>query len=174
MKRTLFVLFFFFFSFYSYSQNILKGRVIDESGNPIELTTVVLLNPTDSTLKYFGVTNKEGYYQIKAVKNDSYLLQFSYVGMETSTDMITVDRNLPSDLGDKKMIPSALEEVIVVAEIVPMKFKEDTLEYNTKAFTTRPGASVEELLKKLPGVEVDESGNIKAQGEDVTKVLVDG
>ena len=174
MKRTLFILFFLVFSFYSYSQNILKGRVIDESGNPIELTTVVLLNPTDSTLKHFGVTNKDGYYQIKAVKNDSYLLQFSYVGMETSTDMITVDRNSSSDLGDKKMIPSALEEVIVVAEIIPMQFKEDTLEYNTKAFTTRPGASVEELLKKLPGVEVDESGNIKAQGEDVTKVLVDG
>ncbi|SUZ51954.1 uncharacterized protein METZ01_LOCUS4808 [marine metagenome] len=174
MKRTLFILFFLIFSSYSYSQNILKGRVIDESGNPIELTTIVLLNPTDSTLKHFGVTNKDGYYQIKAVKNDSYLLQFSYVGMETSTDMITVDRNSPSDLGDKKMIPSALEEVIVVAEIIPMQFKEDTLEYNTKAFTTRPGASVEELLKKLPGVEVDESGNIKAQGEDVTKVLVDG
>ena len=174
MKRTLFILFFLVFSFYSYSQNILKGRVIDESGNPIELTTVVLLNPTDSTLKHFGVTNKDGYYQIKAVKNDSYLLQFSYVGMETSSDMITVDRNSSSDLGDKKMIPSSLEEVIVVAEIIPMQFKEDTLEYNTKAFTTRPGASVEELLKKLPGVEVDESGNIKAQGEDVTKVLVDG
>ena len=74
MKRTLFILFFVVFSFYSYSQNILKGRVIDESGNPIELTTVVLLNPTDSTLKHFGVTNKDGYYQIKAVKNDSYLL----------------------------------------------------------------------------------------------------
>ena len=174
MKKILFVLFFLIFSSYSYSQNILKGRVIDESGNPLELTTVVLLNPNDSTLKHFGVTNKDGYYQIKAVKNDSYLLQFSYVGMETSTDMITVDRNSPSDLGDKKMIPSALEEVIVVAEIIPMQFKEDTLEYNTKAFTTRPGASVEELLKKLPGIEVDESGNIKAQGEDVTKVLVDG
>ena len=53
MKRTLFILFFLVFSFYSYSQNILKGRVIDESGNPIELTTIVLLNPTDSTLKHF-------------------------------------------------------------------------------------------------------------------------
>jgi hypothetical protein len=174
MKRTLFILFFLIFSSYSYSQNILKGRVIDESGNPLELTTVVLLNPNDSTLKHFGVTNKDGYYQIKAVKNDSYLLQFSYVGMEISTDMITIDRNSPSDLGDKKMVPSSLEEIIIVAEIIPMQFKEDTLEYNTKAFTTRPGASVEELLKKLPGIEVDESGNIKAQGEDVTKVLVDG
>jgi hypothetical protein len=174
MKKKLFILFFLFFSSYSYSQNILKGRVIDESGNPIELTTVVLLNPNDSTLKHFGVTNKDGYYQIKAVKNDSYLLQFSYVGMEISTDMITINRNSPSDLGDKKMVPSSLEEIIIVAEIIPMQFKEDTLEYNTKAFTTRPGASVEELLKKLPGIEVDESGNIKAQGEDVTKVLVDG
>ena len=128
MKRTLFILFFLVFSSYSYSQNVLKGRVIDESGNPIELTTVVLLNPTDSTLKYFGVTNKDGYYQIKAVKNDIYLLQFSYVGMEISSDMITIDRNSPSNLGDKKMVPSALEEVIVVAEMVPMQFKEDTLE----------------------------------------------
>ena len=69
---------------------------------------------------------------------------------------------------------SSLQEVIIAGEYIPIKFKGDTVEYNAKAFKVKPGAVVEELLKKLPGVEVDKSGNIKAMGENVTKILVDG
>ena len=67
-----------------------------------------------------------------------------------------------------------MNEVEVRAEKIPLMIKGDTIEYNSGAFKTRPDANVEELLKKLPGVQVDREGNIKAQGEDVTKVLVDG
>lgn len=155
------------------AQNSLKGRVTDDKGTPLENTTVVLLSPQDSTMQNFGITNAKGDYQIRHIKKGNYIIQFSYVGMVTIYENIVVPI-ADAKLKDKIMKPSLLDEVVVVAEIVPMKFKTDTLEYNTKAFKTRPGASVEELLKKLPGVEVDENGNVKAQGEGVTKVLVNG
>ncbi len=156
------------------AQHSIKGRVVDEEMKPIAFTTVVLLNPVDSTMKYFGVTKTDGLYQIKNIKPAKYLMQFSFSGMQSVYELVTIPSQKGEDFGDKVLLPITLDEVIVEAELIPIKFKTDTLEYDAKAFKTRAGASVEELLEKLPGVEVDEAGNVKAQGEDVTKVLVDG
>ena len=80
------------------------------------------------------------------------------------------------DLGQIEMIPSAevLSEVEVTADHVALEIRKDTISYNADAFQTQPNAAVEDLLKKLPGLEVDQEGNVKAQGEDVQNVLVDG
>jgi outer membrane beta-barrel protein/carboxypeptidase family protein len=161
-------------SFNTWAQESIKGRIIDRDGKPIGFTSVVLLHPNDSTMKYFGVSNDQGNYEIKRIKDGNYLMQFSFAGFETAYEKIRIPSENGTDFGDKIMSPIALGTVIVEAELIPMTFKTDTLEFNVKAFQTRPGASVEELLEKLPGMEVDESGNVKAQGEDVLKVLVDG
>ncbi len=71
-----------------------------------------------------------------------------------------------------KSKPISLGEVVVTEEYIPMRFKTDTIEFNTAAFKTKPDAIVEDLIKKLPGMEVDRAGNIKAMGEDVEKILV--
>ncbi len=173
-KTILFILFKICFLMLSYAQHSLSGKVTDEKNNPLSSATVALMHPTDSTLLSFGITDAEGNYQIQNIKTGDYLMQFSYVGMETAYDEITVPNKDGEYLGNKILNPSYMDEVVVEAELIPIKFKSDTLEFDTKAFQTRPGASVEELLEKLPGVEVDESGNIKAKGEDVVKVLVDG
>lgn len=157
-----------------FGQHTLKGTVVDESNQPLQSSTVVLLDPADNTLKYFGVTNSEGKFQIKSIKKGSYTIQFSFVGKETISYPITIPYKKGEDLGITTLVASMLEEAVIKAEIVPMKFDSDTVEYNTKAFKTRPGARAEELISRLPGVEVDENGNIQSQGEDVTKVLVDG
>ena len=73
-----------------------------------------------------------------------------------------------------KSTPVSLGEVVVEEDYIPLRFKTDTIEYNTAAFVTKPDAVVEDLLKKLPGLDVDRAGNIKAMGEDIKKVLVDG
>jgi hypothetical protein len=168
------ILFIVVLSISAIAQESIKGRIIDEAGKPIGFTSVVLLHPSDSTMKYFGVSNDQGNYEIKRIKDGNYLMQFSFAGFETAYENIDIPSKKGTDFGDKIMLPIALGTVIVEAELIPMTFKTDTLEFNVKAFQTRPGASVEELLEKLPGMEVDESGNIKAQGEDVIKVLVDG
>ena len=156
------------------AQKSLTGRVVDENSEPMTYATVALLDPIDSTLKYFGVTNDRGKYQVKIIASGDYIMQFSFVGMETIYDNISLASAKGDDLGDKMMYPTSIDEVIVVAEYVPITFKSDTVEFNAKAFSTKPHAVVEDLLKKIPGIEVDPSGNMKALGEDVTKVLVDG
>ncbi len=157
------------------SQQDLTGRIIDNSKQPIPYVTVVLLQPQDSVMKFFGVTNDKGIFQIKRVKEGDYLMQFSFTGLKTIYEAITVPM-ASENLGDRTMEEDAqqLDDVIVEAELVPIKFKTDTLEYDTRAFKTREGAAVEELLGQLPGVEVDKEGNVKAQGEDVVRILVDG
>ncbi len=162
------------FSISGFGQHFIKGKVIGVNGEPLGYATITLLNPVDSTLKYFGVSNDKGIYQIKNIKTDKYLMQFSFVGMETIYEEVAIPSESGEDLGEKVMKTSMLDEVIVTAEYVPIKFKQDTVEFNAKAFVTKPDAVVEDLLKKIPGVEVDETGNLKALGEDVTKVLVDG
>jgi hypothetical protein len=157
-----------------FAQHSIKGKVLNEKKEPLGYATVALLHPADSILQYFGVTNDEGAYLIKGIKEGIYLVQYSFVGMETAYDQLTIPLEKGEDLGDQIMTIPVMEEVIVEAELIPVKFKNDTLEYDVKAFKTRPGAAAEELLRQLPGVEVDDAGNIKAEGEEVVKVLVDG
>jgi hypothetical protein len=164
----------FTFSWSAYSQHTLTGRVIDEKKQPLSYATVALLNPADSLLQYFGVTNEKGEYQIKRIKKGTYLIQFSYVGMKTVYDQLSIPLASGERRADQQLVAELLNEVVVEAELIPVKFKNDTLEFDAKAFQTRPGAAAEELLRQLPGVEVDNAGNIKAEGEEVTKVLVDG
>lgn len=154
----------------------LTGSLYDERAAPLASGTVVLLNPSDSTMEFFGITNAQGHFEIRNVREGSYLLQASFMGYQTFYNPIRLPRAEGTDLGDIVMQPSPvdLEGAEVVGEAVPLQISGDTVVYNAAAFKTRPDAMTEDLLKKLPGVEVDRAGNIKALGEDVNTVYVDG
>jgi len=156
------------------AQHNLVGKVSDEQQKALSYATVALLNPGDSVLIYFGVTDARGDFSIRNIKQGSYLLQYSYVGMETLYKDLTIPAPGGEDLGTQVLAPNALEEVTVIEEYVPITFRSDTVEFNANAFTTKSNAVVEDLLKKIPGIEVDESGNMKALGEEVLNVRVDG
>lgn len=153
----------------------LSGNVFAEDGSPMIYSSVVLLNPTDSTMQSFGITNKNGLFEIKNIKKGDYLLQTAFLGFETYYQNITIPME-----GNRlatvvmKAKPLNLDEVKVAGEYVPLAIKGDTVEYNAAAFKLKPGAVTEDLLKKLPGVEIDRAGNIKAMGEDVERLYVDG
>ena len=177
MNKLIFFFLFLILTVKVFSQSSsIKGNICDENGAPIGYAPVVLLNPADSTMAFFGVTNEQGAFEMKAVKNGSYLLQVAFIGHQTAYRKITMPLSGGENIGAvvMKSKPIALGEVIVAEEYIPMQFKSDTIEYNTAAFKTKPDAVVEDLLKKLPGLDVDRAGNIKAMGEDVKKVLVDG
>ncbi|HYG50237.1 MAG TPA: outer membrane beta-barrel protein [Flavobacteriales bacterium] len=149
----------------------LVGNVLDEEKKPVEFATVSLLNPADSTLLHYCITNEKGRFEIKNISKGPFILQAAAFGYNSTSQFI----NLAKDsiciivLG----VPvNKLDEVTV--EVAPILIKGDTIEYNSAAFKTRPDAVAEDLLKKLPGVEVGRDGNVKAQGENVSKVLVDG
>jgi hypothetical protein len=154
----------------------MTGRLFDDQVNPLVSGTVVLLNPVDSTMEFFGITNTQGQFEIRNIKEGSYLLQASFMGFHTFYNPVRIPRAEGSDVGDIVMqpLPVDLEGAEVVGEAVPLQIHGDTVVYNAAAFKTRPDAMTEELLKKLPGVEVDRAGNIKALGEDVNTVYVDG
>lgn len=154
----------------------LSGEITDEQGLPLPSATVVLLSPEDSTMQYFGISSDKGHWELKNVKNGNYLMQFAYLGFETAWRTIRFPYDQGAYWGVMVLKPKAvsLDGVEVIGEHVPMQIKKDTIEFNAKAFKTKPDAVVEDLLKKLPGIQVDRAGNVKAMGEDVRKVLVDG
>ncbi|MEI7829938.1 MAG: outer membrane beta-barrel protein [Prolixibacteraceae bacterium] len=153
----------------------LSGEIFSKIGSPLASGSVVLLSPADSTMQSFGITNKQGHFDIKNIKKGDYILQISFLGFETLYKKITIpvpDNNLGAIVMNSK--PVDIQEVTVVREYVPISLRHDTVEFNAAAFKLKPDAVTEDLLKKLPGVEVDRAGNIKAMGEDVKKLYVDG
>lgn len=156
--------------------NNLKGEIYDDTGSALPSSTVVLLDPADSTMQYFGITGTTGEFQIKGIRKGIYLLQASFIGHQTYYRNIEMPHSENGEIGALILKANAeeLEGVQVTAERIPIKVNQDTLEYDARAFKTAPDDNVEDLLKKLPGIEVDRAGNITALGEDVTNVLVDG
>lgn len=156
--------------------NSLRGEILDENAKPMPSATAILLNPADSTLQYFGVSSASGKFEIINIKQGRYLLQVAFIGYTTIYRNIEIPFEDSGDLGTIIMIPKpvSLDEVTVTGERVPLKIKRDTIEYDAKAFKVAPDGVVEDLLKKLPGLEIDRAGNIKAMGENVRNVLIDG
>lgn len=175
--KSLLIFFLSFVVLSSYGQSHrLKGKVIDDKGKPMPSATVILLDPADSTLLYFGITTETGDWEIKNIREKSYLMQFAFLGFETEYRQVVVPRAEGELWGIIALSPKplGLDGVQIIGEIVPIRLKKDTIEFNARAFKTKPGAVVEDLLKKLPGIQVDRAGNIKAMGEDVRRVFVDG
>ena len=153
----------------------LSGTVLDETGTPLPSSTVVLLDPADSTMQYFGITGMGGDFAIKGIQRGSYLLQAAYIGHRTYYKNIEIPYE-NDELGAIILapLPEELAAVQITGERIPLKVTQDTLEYDARAFKSAPDDNVEDLLKKLPGIDVDRSGNITALGEEVNNVLVDG
>ncbi len=156
--------------------NDLRGMLTEPDGKPIAGAAVSLLYPADSTLAYFGVSNTGGRFEIRSAAAGSYVLQVAGMGYRTHYAAVQLPLASGNDLGTIRLqaVSQQLKEVEVKSERIPLLLKGDTVEYSAGAFKTKPDAVVEDLLKKLPGVEVDGAGNIKAMGKDVHKVLVDG
>ncbi len=176
-KKNLLSLLLIVLSIQLYSQtHTLAGRLFDDEVTPLASGTVVLLNPVDSTLEFFGITNAQGQFEIRNIKEGKYLLQASFIGFRTLYSQLDIPRREGANLGDIVLqpLPVDLAGAEVIGEAVPLQISGDTVIYNAAAFKTKPDAVTEDLLKKLPGIEVDRAGNIKALGEDVNNLYVDG
>ncbi len=155
-------------------KHVIEGHIVSAADEPIELATVLLLNKKDSVMAGFSVTNPKGRFKVDDVAAGDYILNITFLGYSDINKELTVAGNI--DLGVLKLEESGLtiSDIVVSAQHIPVQIKGDTVQYNSAAFKTRPSANVEELLKKLPGVEVDEDGTITAHGEEVESVLVEG
>ncbi|MCW3089360.1 MAG: TonB-dependent receptor [Ferruginibacter sp.] len=154
----------------------IKGTIAD-SLNKLPLTdaTISLFNKIDSSGAGFAVADKQGLFQIKNIAPGNYLLGISYAGYKELVKNIHITpAQFNFDLGTIYLNADTGMLAGVVIMSTPIVIKKDTVEFRAAAFKTKPNATVEDLLKKLPGVEVDKDGNISAQGEQITKVYVDG
>ncbi|HLP95033.1 MAG TPA: TonB-dependent receptor [Saprospiraceae bacterium] len=158
------------------SRVTIKGIVADTTGELTSFATVMLLNPKDSTLVNFTRSSDKGEFEFKNVKNTPYLLKVSFVGHLPLQTYLPVSPNETNDVGTLKIKPitSELLEVVVKAAKSTLSIRGDTIEYDASSFKVPPGSTVEDLLRRLPGIEVDADGNIRAQGRDVKRVYVDG
>lgn len=155
------------------AQNI-SGFIIDEENKPLEFVSVALLQPKDSLLVKYTSTDLEGAYEISNVKPGTYLFQVYLMTYQAYQKVLQVEnRHLKLDTIQLKREVNALDEVVISA-VIPIKIKQDTVSFNTKAFKVRQDDNVGELIKKMPGIEVEANGTVIAQGEEVTKILVDG
>lgn len=165
----------------SWAQNgkriTVMGTVIDgDDKSPIGQATVQLLSLPDSTMVVGNVTNNNGVFSI-AARPGKYVLKISFVGYLTQEKPLQLTANKPSvNVGTVALPTDAimLGEAVIVAEAPQVTVSEDTIGYNASAYRTPEGAMLEELVKKLPGAEIDEDGNVKVNGKEIKKIMVDG
>ena len=155
-----------------------RGTLMDTvTRQAIGDATITILQAKDSALVTFSRSNNAGVFNVEFLDKGNYRMLVTHVGYRNLSKFFEInDNNKSVDLGYIAMNNKSLmlDEVTVSQEKAPVTLRNDTVEYNAGSFKTKPNSVVEDLLKKLPGIQVDKDGKIKAQGEEVKKVLVDG
>lgn len=156
---------------YSVSGTLIAG----DNQQALESATVHLERVKDSSLVKYTISDKNGKFSIEDKTTDEYLNVFvSFIGFETYSKTIQTSKgNIDLGVIELQISSNMLDEVLVKSR-APITVKKDTLEFNVSSFKTKKDANVEELLKQLPGVEVDDAGKITVNGQDVSQILVNG
>ncbi len=160
----------------SKSAGNIKGKVVDvKNRQSLPDATVTILNREDSVAVGFAVADKTGSFEIKNVPFGSFILGISFTGYKEFIRNIEITAARPTiDMDTVRLSVDTAMLASVIVSVPPITIKKDTVEFRAGAFKTKPNATVEDLLKKLPGMEVDKDGNITSQGENIPKIYVDG
>ncbi|MBN9296087.1 MAG: outer membrane beta-barrel protein [Filimonas sp.] len=177
-RLSLLILSCFLFSFYSIAQ---KGKISgsvfsDSTKEKLTNINISLLIPKDSSIYSYQLTDAKGHFSFTKVHPGTYEVIVTALSHEHYSKRVEITAAHPEVTLDSIVLRvsyDTLEDVTVKA-VVPMVIKTDTTDFNASAFKTRPNASVEDLLKKIPNMDVDKDGTIKAEGQKVTQILVDG
>jgi hypothetical protein len=172
MKKLL--LLFLLISSVSFSQSVkFEGVIQDVGKTPLEMANVMAVNTVTKAMDSYAITNDKGKYLLNLKPNSSYSIKVSYLGMQTkelfiSTSTLNMNQNITLESGGIE-----LEGVEIVREM-PVSIKGDTIVYNADSFKSGTERKLEDVLKKLPGVEVNADGEIEVEGKKVTKLMVEG
>lgn len=158
------------------AQRNITGKVLEsDSQEPVAQTTVRLLK-TDSSLVTGSLTNLDGLFRVKAPSAGNFIVQITCVGFKSYTKNVKVTADKDIALGTINLDPDAimLKGATVTGQAAKVTLKEDTFVYNASAYRTPEGSVIEELVRKLPGAQVDDDGKITINGKEVKKILIDG
>jgi len=173
MNKTLFILAFLFTSI-CFSQSVrFDGFIQDEQKNPLEMANIMAINIATKAMDSYGITNDKGKFQLTLKPNTSYSIKVSYLGMKSKEISITTQN---TNIAQNIIMDDAgieLKGVEIVREM-PVSIKGDTIVYNADSFKSGTEKKLEDVLKKLPGVEVNADGEIEVEGKKVSKLMVEG
>ncbi|NNL81499.1 MAG: TonB-dependent receptor, partial [Flavobacteriaceae bacterium] len=156
----------------SSAQVRMEGVVKDSIGSPLELANVLAINKNTQTMDSYAITNDKGRYRLDLKRNSSYTIQISYIGMKTSNESVeTTDQNITKDFS---MVSDPMLDAVELTYEMPVSVKGDTLVYNADSFNTGTERKLEDVLENLPGVEINDDGQVEVEGKVVSKVMVDG
>lgn len=155
---------------------VISGTLSDSAGVTLPGATVLISQLPEKNLAGFAFSNDSGSFRVEVDTLGRYEVKVTYIGYGTFVREVEIDRPGERALGDITLSTNVeqLQGVTIEARFRPIVVKNDTIEYDADSFNAGEGATVEDLLKNLPGVTVEEDGTVKAQGEEVEKVLVDG
>jgi len=156
---------------------IIRGHLIDaDLKEPMIQATIQLFAASDTTFVGGTVSNEQGNFSVTAPSSGTYRLKISCIGYDTIERELTLRRSEHYDLGTLLMETESimLKEAVITGRAAQVVVRKDTLVYNPEAFRTPEGSPIEELIKRIPGAEVDEDGNITINGKEVKKILLDG
>ena len=156
----------------------ITGRILDsETGDPLVQCSVALMSSDTTKLITGCVTSNDGSFNMKGLSKGNYIVKVSFVGYHNFFHAQNIPDNKSSQrLGTVLLTPSSilLDQAVVTGQLKEMEVKDDTLMFNADAFKVPEGSVLEDLIRKLPGVEMEEDGTIKVNGKTVKKILVDG
>ncbi|MFI5138100.1 MAG: TonB-dependent receptor, partial [Sphingobacteriales bacterium] len=155
-----------------------KGKIADTAAKSnLTNTSISVLNAKDSILRAFTRAGSDGSFAVSNLGKGKFILLVTYPGYADYVEQFALDSvHNAHDFGRLNMLLKAklLADVIIKGTRAAIKIKGDTTEFDARAFKIEPNAKIEDLLKQLPGIQVDQDGKITAQGQTVNKVLVDG
>ena len=173
-KLKVFLGFFFIISLQILGQSSgIKGVILDEAKIPLEMVSVAALNPKDSTFLSYTTTDKKGYFLLNNIPKDTILLQLNLLGFSPYSKKLKYKGKL---IDIKTIVLKeniAMLDEIVISAVIPIQIRKDTIRFNANSFKVNHDDNIEELLGKLPGIQIDE-GKVIAQGNTITKIFVDG
>ncbi len=161
------------FTVLSFSQNVrIEGTIKDSTGTALEMANVMAVNKATNAMDSYAITDDTGRYQLLLKANTEYIIKASYIGYSPF--------ELPLTTGTQNMVKNIelqqginIKEVEIVHEM-PVTIKGDTIVYNSDSFTNGTERKLEDVLRKLPGVEVSKDGEVKVEGKTVSKLMVEG
>jgi hypothetical protein len=149
-----------------------QGTVKDSIGNVLELANVIAINQDTKALESYAITNNKGYFALSLGKNNNYRVQVSYIGLKNVDAIITVkEENISQDF---ILTSNNTLDTIELTYEMPVRVKGDTLVYNADSFQNGTERKLEDVLEKLPGVEINEDGQVEVEGKVVNKLMVNG
>jgi hypothetical protein len=176
MSKTLFLIVSLLFAgFFSSAQTyMVSGRLLDANGQGVPYGSIALSDRIDTSTIQFSIAKEDGSFTMKGVATGDYIIIAASVGYEVEHKFVTIDSDWSNFKLEMTSSDISMKEVMVRAKKIPVLMNGDTVIYNSSSFKTQSNANVEDLIKKMPGIQVNKDGSVSIEGQAVTKVLING